>query len=503
MSGPERLAPASRSDLPSAGGRIHLVGIAGAGMRSLAALLSAAGYRVSGCDRGEAGDLPEMSDLDALSIRRAAGHSPEHVRGMDLIVRSAAVPENAPELEAARGVGVPVILRARALGALLNPRRLAGIAGTHGKTTITAMAGLACEAGGLDPTVSVGGRVEEWAGFARAGSGPAAVAEADEFDRSFLRLDPWLAVVSSLEPEHLETYGGEEELRAAFAEFAGRAVERGGVLVCADDPGARALARELRGRALTYGFAPEADYRVETLPEAGGRAAFRLHAPDGAHEFELRVPGRHNARNAAAALAVALRLGADPRAAAGSLGRFGGVARRLQVLAETGGLRVVDDYAHHPTEVRASLSALRAGRPDERLVAVFQPHLFSRTRRFAAEFAAALGGADEALVLPIYPSREEPIPGVTSERIEAAARASGAGGVRSGAGSGAGGVRCASGPEALERVREAIAAAPGPSAGPDGSVRAVSPVTFVFMGAGDVTALAHRAAELVNDVLGA
>lgn len=457
-------------ELPPPGSAVHLVGIGGAGMRGLAVLLAEAGYRVSGCDRG---DVAALDELRARDVELLRGHAADHVAGSRLVVHTSAVPSDAPELAAAREAGTPVLKRARALGALLAGRRVVGVAGTHGKTTITAMTGRVLEAAGLDPAVVVGGEVAAWDGYARPGAGELAVVEADEFDRSFLELDPSLAVVSSMEAEHLDTYGGVDAVEAAFETFARRALERDGVLACADDAGARRLAAGLGAGAATYGLGEGADYRAEVLEEAPERRRCRLVGPEGAVEFDLRVPGRHNLENAAAALAVALRLGAAADAAAAAMGAWRGVARRLETLASAGGVVVVDDYAHHPTEVRASLGALRSRHPAARLVAVFQPHLFSRTRDFAAAFGRELTAADLALVLPIYPSREEPIPGVTPALITRDAPAT---------------VRTASDEEALQAVRAAV------------DRRATEPrAVFVFMGAGDVTALAGRAAALVED----
>ncbi len=479
--------------LPPPGSAVHLMGVGGAGMRGLALVLAEAGYRVSGCDRAP----PEAPELVEHGVRLREGHDPAHVEGADMVIVTAAVPEDAPELAAAREAGIPVLKRARALGALLAGRRVVGIAGTHGKTTITAMAGLACEAAGLDPTVLVGGRVCAWGGFARAGHGPLAVVEADEFDRSFLELHPALAVVSSIEPEHLESYGSEREMRKAYRVFASRAADREGVLWCADDAGAARVCEPLGGKS--YGLAAWADYVVKPVSGAGAEQRCRFRWEEGELDVHLRVPGVHNAQNAGAALAVVCELGGDPWGAALRLAEFTGVDRRLQVLADRNGVAVVDDYAHHPTEVGASLAALRRRFPGRRLVAVFQPHLFSRTQAFAAEFAAALlgtgqemaaadrgrvRGADEALVLPIYPAREDPLPGVTSSLIAEAGEAPG--------------LRLASADEALERVREAVAEAVERHDAEAAGEEKLHGVVFDFMGAGDVTALAAEAAGLVS-----
>jgi len=452
---------AGPEDLPVPGARVHMMGVGGAGMRGLAHLLADGGYRVSGCDRSGPPDAPELVDR---GVELMGGHDPAHVRGTDLVVHTAAVPDDHAELRAARDAGVTVMGRARATGAVVNGRRLAGITGTHGKTTTTAMAALACEAGGLDPTALVGGRVPAWDAYARTGGDPAVV-EADEYDRSFLELDPDLAVVTSLEPEHLESYGDVSDLEDAFTEFAARASGRDGVLYCADDEGAARVAGA-SGDAVSYGTDPTASYHVEERRRGGVRRC-ALFAPEGRVETVLPAPGEHNLLNAAAALATALRLGAEPERLNGSLEDFTGVDRRLQLLADRGGVAVVDDYAHHPTEVRAALSSLRDRYPDRRLVAVFQPHLFSRTRDFAGEFAGALTGADRAVVLPVYPAREDPIPGVDSGLITASADG---GGLELGE------------PEDVTDgswIDDLTGAA----------------TVVVYMGAGDVTELAHAAAR--------
>ncbi len=453
--GPDRLA--RRTDLPAPDGPAHLVGAGGAGMRGLAVLLDRAGWSVTGCDASSSARSPEIV---ARGGELLEGHDPAHVEGAGLLVHSAAVPEDHPELEAARERGIPVWGRARALAALVNDGTVAAVGGTHGKTTITAMATLAARAGGVDATGVVGGVVPAWDAHAVAGEGPVVV-EADEYRAAFLELDPDLAVVSAVEAEHLEGFDGLEGMKAAYRRFAGRASGRLGVLYCADEAGARELGEAL-DEAVGYGFDRGAAYRVR-----GGRdGEARLEAPEGELAFRLAAPGQHNLQNAAAGLAVALRLGADPAGLGDALAEFRGVERRLQELTDADGVAVVDDYAHHPTEVRASLGAARRAYPGRRLVAVFQPHLYSRTRRFAAEFAEALAGADRAVVLPIYPAREEPIPGVDAEMIVAAGQ----------------------GLELVDR-EEAVGLVRGL-----GDRRAVA----LFMGAGDVTELAHRAATEVS-----
>lgn len=449
------------ADLPAPPAEVHLVGAGGAGMRGLAVLLGGAGYRVSGCDRSADARAPELTEAGG---RLRVGHDPAHVGGAALVVHSSAVPADHPELEAARRRGVEVWKRARALGALVNDGSVAAVAGTHGKTTITAMAAVAGRAAGLDPTAVVGGEVRQWGTHAVRGDGPSLV-EADEYDRSFLALDPDLVLVSSVEPEHLGSYGDAEALTDAFRRFAARAADRRGVLHCVDDAGARRLGRRLGADG--YGFGEDAVFRVEELPApaAGAPARARLDAPGGAVEFRLAARGRHNLQNAAGALALVIRLGGDPTALADALAEFRGVSRRLEELVDAGGVAVLDDYAHHPTELRASMSAARAVWPDRELVAVFQPHLYTRTRRLAAEFAAALEEADEALVLPVYGAREDPIPGVDAGTVADASD----------------GLRRVDRERARERAKEA-----GPG------------TVLLFMGAGDVTGLAREVAGEVR-----
>ncbi len=452
--------PPERSELPGEGARIHMMGIGGAGMRGLAVLLAAEGYRVSGCDRS---GKPSAPELEERGVELAGGHGADHVAGAALLIRSSAVPEEHPEVEEARRLEIPVMKRARALGALVNGTRLTAVSGTHGKTTITAMTAHALRGSGREPAVAVGGMAPGIGGYGAAGAGELAVVEADEFDRSFLELDPDLLVVSSLEAEHVDTYGGLASAREAYRALARRAGPRLGVLVCADDEGARSLGEEVGG-SVSYGRSVGAAYRLVEGGAAGGE--HRLETPEGTVRFTLPLAGRHNRLNAAAALAAVLRLGVAPEELEGALAGFRGVERRLELLHRDDDLAVVDDYAHHPTEVTASLEALRERYPERRLVVVFQPHLYSRTREFTPEFASALARADRALVLPIYPSREDPIPGVTSQGIVEAAP-----------------------PEAEGRIR---AATPEEVADPDRfPADRDRPTVVVFMGAGDVTEMAR------------
>ncbi|MBE0594336.1 MAG: UDP-N-acetylmuramate--L-alanine ligase, partial [Gemmatimonadales bacterium] len=329
-----------------------------------------------------------------------------------------------PELVAAREAGIPVLSRAAALAQVVADGRVIGVAGTHGKTTTTAMITGALVAAGRDPTGLVGGRVSEWEGNVRFGDERLYVVEADEYDRSFLQLPPTVAVVNNVEPDHMECYGSVGELEAAFVQFASGA-ER--VLVGADDGGARRVGAVLTVPVWRVGTAPDADVRLSDVVREPGRTAARVQLPGGADvALELRVPGLHNLRNGAMALAAAVAVDADPDAAARGLAAFQGVGRRFELLGTVGGVTVIDDYAHHPSEVAATLGAAQQRYPGRRLVAVFQPHLFSRTRDLGQATGIVLAMADVAVVAPVYPAREVPIPGVTGEIVADAARQAGA-----------------------------------------------------------------------------
>jgi UDP-N-acetylmuramate--alanine ligase len=391
---------------------IHFVGIAGAGMSALAELFVLRGVRVTGCDAH-----PENApDLGRVGIAVEAGHSPGHVASARALVVTSAMPKNHPELARARELGLPVVRRAEALGEATAGSTLVGVAGTHGKSTTTVMTTEALAAGGLDPTGYVGARVTSWRGNLRPGSADRFVVEADEYDRSFLALSPTMAVVTNLEADHLDIYADLADLRGAFAQFARRARY---VVLCADDPGANALPTPPSAEVIRYGLhSSDARLRATELRRAGLGTAFTVvYDGETLGDVELAVPGEHNVRNALAALAAGLALGLKVPAMAPGLAAFRGVERRFQLLGEVDGALVVDDYAHHPTEVRATIEAARGAAPDRRLVVAFQPHLFSRTRDFAADFAESLLLADEVYLADIYPAREQPMAGVTSDLI--------------------------------------------------------------------------------------
>ncbi|MGE5236494.1 MAG: UDP-N-acetylmuramate--L-alanine ligase [Acidobacteriota bacterium] len=402
---------------------LHFIGIGGAGMCGLAELLHGEGLQVSGCDLTAS---ETTARLESLGIPVAIGHDPGHLVGTQVVVVSSAVAPANPEVEAARSQTIPVIRRAEMLGEISRLKWSIAVAGTHGKTTTTSLTGFILTRAGLDPTVVVGGRVNFLGAHARLGHSEYLVCEADEYDRSFLALSPVLAVLTTIEAEHLDTYGSVEAMEDAFVTFANRVPFYGATIGCLDDPGVRRLLPRLSRRVLTYGFSPQADLHArgsELLP-TGSRCRVVWH---GAELGELRVPlsGRHNLANALAAVTASLEIGAPFASACDAVSAFTGVARRFERKGERDGVTLVDDYAHHPTEVAATLQAARQAFPESRLVAVFQPHLFSRTQAFAREFGEVLLGADVAVVLPIYPAREQAIAGVTHELVLAAARSSG------------------------------------------------------------------------------
>jgi len=399
---------------------LHLMGVGGVGMCGVAEVLLGEGLSVSGCDLA---DNERTRRLEALGAVVHLGHDRDHLEGIDAVVMSAAVPGDEPELLAAIERGLPVIRRAEMLAELMRQRRGVAVAGTHGKTTTTALIGHLLTAAGADPTVIVGGRAHFLGTHARVGGSPLLVCEADEYDRSFLELAPHLAVITNLEPEHLDCYDDADELADAFITFANRASVFGSVVLCADDPGAWNLRGRLRRRVVGYGSSSAAEVRLRIVgADTGGTRFEVLRSHQSLGEVSLSLPGGFNALNALAAITVGLELGLAFDDLARGCKSFSGVARRFEVRGERDGVVVVDDYAHHPTELRAVLEAVRQVMPERRVVAVFQPHLFSRTRDFAGDFAAELLGAEVAVVLPIYPAREQPIEGVSSRLVVNEAR---------------------------------------------------------------------------------
>jgi UDP-N-acetylmuramate--alanine ligase len=408
-------------------GAVHFMGIGGAGMCALAELVLRAGGQVTGCDLRPG---PVTSALEELGARVYADHDPTHVAEASALVMSAAVPSEHPEVMAARERGIPVLKRAEALGAVVNQATVVGIAGTHGKTSSTAMTVEVLAAAGLNPTGLVGGRAEGWAGNLRPGGSDLYVVEADEYDRSFLSLSPDVVLVTSLEADHLDTYGDLQGVEAAFGDFVERVPAGGRVAVCGDDHGASRLLVGLNGRGYSYGLHAGAQLRAMELEYSPEGTRFEV-LEEGVSRgpVTLGVPGLHNVRNALGAAAVARHLGAGWDEIRKGLGAYRGVVRRFQRLGEPGGVVVIDDYAHHPTEIRATLHAVSRAYPGRRIVAAYQPHLYSRTRDFAREFGVALARADVVWVTDVYPAREAPIAGVTGELVAVASREAGAGDV--------------------------------------------------------------------------
>ncbi len=394
---------------------IHFVGIGGIGMSGIAEILKHRGKTVSGCDlkRSSATSL-----LAGRGVRVHIGHDPAHLQGVDAVVVTAAVKDANAEVDAGREQGIEIIRRKDLLAAIVNEKRGVGVSGTHGKTTTSAMIATVLEDAGLDPTIIIGGILQNIASNAKDGNGDVVVVEADEYDRTFHELRPELAVITNIEADHLEYYGSFENIVEAFRIFTENVRPGGAIIGCVDDPAVAALLdRRRRGKdpkIVRYGLGPGADVTARDLKFHDRGSSF---AVEGIGFFKLFVPGEHNVRNALAAIAVARELGVSGDAISAGIAKFLGVDRRFQILGDYNGALVVDDYAHHPTEIKATLDAARGGYPERRIVALFQPHLYSRTRDFAPEFAESLRGADVAFVAPVYAAREKPIEGISSRMI--------------------------------------------------------------------------------------
>ncbi len=404
---------------------VHFVGIGGAGMSGIAEILLDYDLVVSGSDLQRSEATERLVELGAVV---SIGHRPENVAGADLVVISSAVQEDNPEVAAALDAGITVVRRAEMLGELMRLKYGIAVAGTHGKTTTTSLVGTLLTDAGFDPTVLVGGRLRVTGTGARHGKSDYLVAEADEYDRSFLRLMPIIAVITNVDTDHLDTYRDLEDIQGAFANFAGRVPFFGQVILCLDDPNVQPLLGPLADRrVVTYGLGPQAELQAFDLEPgpAGTRFSVRHVRSGELGRVVLPVPGEHNVQNALAAIAVGLALSLEFPAMAASLEQFRGVHRRFERLGSFAGAEVIDDYAHHPTEVMATLRAARQVFPRGQRHVIFQPHLYSRTRDQAQEFGRALLLADRVLVTDIYPSREQPIPGVSAQLVVDAAKRSG------------------------------------------------------------------------------
>jgi UDP-N-acetylmuramate--alanine ligase len=394
----------------------HFVGIGGIGMSGIAEILLSLGMKVSGSDLKRSALTDRLAALGATIYE---GHAAGNVVGATVLVTSSAVAQSNPEVREAHALKIPVIPRAEMLAELMRLKYGIAIAGMHGKTTTTSMVAAVLAAGGLDPTVVVGGRIDALGSNARLGTTQYMVAEADESDRSFLKLSPILAVVTNLDREHMDCYYDMADVERAFVDFIDRVPFYGAVTACIDNAQLKSILPRVRRRVFTYGFSAEANFRVEIGAACEGTcfSRFVVHAGAGPlGPFELHVPGRHNILNATAAVAIATQLQIAPDKIAAGLSNFRGVDRRFQNRGQVRGVAVVDDYGHHPTEIRATLAAAREC-GYQRIHVVFQPHRYTRTHDLLEEFGGAFGDADTVFVLPIYAASEEPIAGVTAERL--------------------------------------------------------------------------------------
>ena len=406
---------------------IHFVGIGGAGMSGIAEVLANQGYVVSGSDVAEGA---AVTRLRSLGVEVAVGHGADNVAGKDVVVVSSAIDAENPELTAAHAKHIPVVPRAEMLGELMRYRHGIAVAGTHGKTTTTSLISAVFEAAGQDPTFVVGGLVNATGSNARLGASRYIIAEADESDASFLKLNPMVAVVTNVDADHMATYGNDfEVLKNTFVEFVHRLPFYGTAVLCADDPVIDELLPRLGRPMQTYGFGEGADFRATGLVTAGDRWRFRLERPEGGDlPLELSVPGRHNVLNATAAAVVAIEEGLADDAIIGGIREFSGVGRRFQTTPGTpvgdSGARVtlVDDYGHHPTEVRAVIETVRSVWPERRLVMVYQPHRFTRTRDLFEDFCRVLNEVDVLVLMEVYAAGEEPIPGADGRALAAGVR---------------------------------------------------------------------------------
>lgn len=396
---------------------IHMVGIGGIGMSGIAEILLIRGYIVSGSDSNVSETTERLKELGATIY---PGHDASNVEGADVVVYTSAVKaKDNVETREAMSRQIPVIKRSEMLAELMRMKYGIGIAGTHGKTTTTTMAGHVVQDGSYDPTIIVGGRVHSFDKTnAVVGKGDIIIVEADEYDRTFLRLSPSMAVITNIEAEHLDIYEDLEDVKQAFIEFANKVPFYGAVIVCLDDANIRSILPKIDRRTISYGFTPQAQLRAINIEQAAFESTFTVIFEDEVlGEITIKSPGEHNIKNALGAVAVGLELGMSFKNIISGLERFQGVFRRFQPKLDTEKLIVIDDYAHHPTEVKASIEGARNGWKNRRLVAVFQPHLYSRTQQMYKEFGLSFFDAEVLVVTDVYPSREKPIEGVTGKLI--------------------------------------------------------------------------------------
>jgi UDP-N-acetylmuramate--alanine ligase len=409
--------------------RVHFVGIGGAGMSGIAEVLVNQGFDVSGSDLQES---PTTRRLQTLGATIFKGHDSSHVEQADVLVVSSAVSEENPEVEAARDMRIPVVPRAEMLAELMRFRRGIAVAGTHGKTTTTSLTASLLAEAGLDPTFVIGGLVNAWGSNARLGDGQYLVAEADESDGSFLLLQPVIALVTNIDRDHLESYDNSfDNLKKAFLEFLHHLPFYGAAVLCVDDENVAEMLPSVTRAVVTYGLSESADVRGSDLVQEGRMMHFRAHLPNPQETLEVSInlPGEHNVRNALGAIAIAWELGLDLRGIVGCLARFEGVGRRFaevgRFVVPNGEVTVIEDYGHHPSELEATITAAREGWPESRMVVVFQPHRYTRTRDLFDEFSQVLTEADAVVLTGIYPAGEEPIDGVDSGALCQSIRARG------------------------------------------------------------------------------
>lgn len=399
--------------------KVHFVGIGGIGMSGIAEILFSQGFIISGSDKS----LSEVTDrLQKIGITVYEGHSPENLKDADVLVYSSAVSMDNPEIKAAIAKKIPIIKRSEMLAETMRMKYGIGIAGTHGKTTTTSMVGLTLTEGGIDPTIIVGGKLSSLGGTnARLGNGEFIVVEADEFDRTFLKLTPTIAAITTLETEHLDTYKDLDDIKGAFTEFANKVPFYGFVTLCIDEPALKEIMPRINKKIITYGLSAEADVRAVNITHNGFTSSFKVeYSGKELGEIKLKIPGDHNIKNSLVAVVIAVELGVDFKIIKSALESFSGVFRRFEVKYNKE-ILVIDDYAHHPTETEATLKAVRDGW-NRRLIVVFQPHLYSRTKDFYQEFGKAFLNSDVFICTDIYPARELPLEGITGDLIASTAK---------------------------------------------------------------------------------
>ncbi|MCK5148226.1 UDP-N-acetylmuramate--L-alanine ligase [bacterium] len=402
--------------------RVHFVGIGGIGMSGIAEVLLNLGFIVSGSDRQLTAITKRLESLGAVVYD---GHEGEQVTGSDVVVISSAVSEDNNEVQAAHQMKIPVIRRAEMLGELMRMKQGVAVAGTHGKTTTSSMVGLVMQAGGLDPTLIIGGKIKALRSNAKLGNSDYLVVEADEYDRSFLKLTPTMAAITNIESDHLDCYEDLDDIKNSFVSFANKVPFFGVVCICLDEPALQEILPRLERRIISYGLTPQAEVRAMDIKFKDTQSIFTVISKgEVLGEVKINLPGEHNVKNALAAISIGLELEIPFEKIKRGLRDFTGVHRRFEIKADMHGIMIVDDYAHHPTEIKASLRGARDGY-NRRIIAVFQPHLYSRTRDFYHDFGQSFFDAEILVVTDVYPAREEPIPGITGEIIANEARSLG------------------------------------------------------------------------------